>query len=165
MKKMTKQSEKLMDKYERYQRMYQSIAREVAKMSHAKKLKVGAILVKDGRIISMGWNGMPSGFNNKCEDILDSTLTNPEVLHAETNCIAKLAKSSESGCGSLMYVTHPPCIDCAKLIYQSGITEFIYEFDYETEKTTNGIKFLARCGIPVNKVRMRPQGEKNESKE
>ena len=107
------------------------VAETFAELSSAKRLHVGAIVVKDDRIISIGYNGMPSGWDNNCEDIIqhsDDTVTlktKPEVLHAETNAIAKLAKSSESGLDASIFITHAPCLDCAKLIYQSGISSAI----------------------------------------
>ena len=97
-------------------------AETFAELSHARRLHVGAIVVKDDRIISIGYNGMPAGWDNDCEDTIqhsDDTVTlksKPEVLHAETNAIAKLAKSTESGDGAVLFVTHSPCLDCAKLI-------------------------------------------------
>ena len=97
-----------------------------ADLSHARRLHVGAIVVKDDRVISIGYNGMPAGWDNNCEDVIQhsddttSLKTKPEVLHAETNAIAKLAKSNESGLGATMFITHAPCLDCAKLIYQSA---------------------------------------------
>ena len=106
---------------------FMDVAERFAQLSSAKRLQVGAIVVKDDRIISIGYNGMPTGWDNCCEDIIRTdevgfqvTKTKAEVLHAETNAIAKLAKSSESGLGATMFVTHAPCIDCAKLVYQSG---------------------------------------------
>ena len=108
---------------------YMDVAERFAQLSSAKRLQVGAIVVKDDRIISIGYNGMPSGWDNCCEYEVMGDLgshekelkTKPEVLHAESNAIAKLAKSPESGEGATIFVTHSPCIDCAKLIYQSGI--------------------------------------------
>jgi dCMP deaminase len=105
-----------------------AVAETYASLSTAVRLKVGAIVVKDNRVISIGYNGMPSGWDNNCEDEIQypdaegiTLKTKPEVLHAETNAIAKLARSSESGLSVAMFVTHAPCLDCAKLIYQSGI--------------------------------------------
>lgn len=107
-------------------------AETFAELSHARRLHVGAIIVKDDRIISIGYNGMPSGWDNNCEDTLqDGTLkTKPEVLHAETNAIAKLARSSESGLDADLFVTHAPCLDCAKLIYQAGIKRVFFGAAY-----------------------------------
>ena len=104
-----------------------NLATDLAQRSHCVKAQVGAVLTKDTRIISIGYNGMPIGWDNNCEDYygLDlkgnpTLVTKPEVLHAETNAIAKLAKSNESGLGATMFITHAPCLDCAKLIYQSA---------------------------------------------
>ena len=130
---------------------YMDVAERFAQLSSAKRLQVGAIVVKDNRIISIGYNGMPSGWTNECEekDISGSLVTKPEVLHAETNAIAKLARSSESGEGSTLFVTHQPCIDCAKLIYQSGIKTVYYGQPYRSEA---GVNFLKKSNIEVVKV-------------
>lgn len=126
-----------------------------AELSHARRLHVGAIVVKDDRIISIGYNGMPAGWDNNCEDVVqhsdDTTTlkTKPEVLHAETNAIAKLAKSTESGQGATMFITHAPCLDCAKLIYQSGISSVFYRSAYRSD---DGIQFLEQSGVTVNKT-------------
>ena len=130
-------------------------AETFAELSHARRLHVGAIIVKDERIISIGYNGMPSGWDNDCEDAIqhsDDTVTlksKPEVLHAETNAIAKLAKSTESGDGAVLFVTHSPCLDCAKLIFQSGIRSVFYRNSY---RSTDGTTFLERSGIQVTQV-------------
>jgi len=143
---------------------YMEVAKTFANLSTAVRLQVGAIVVKDDRIISIGYNGMPSGWDNVCEepalnvvgvaedrkDIVEPYLkTKAEVLHAESNCIAKLARSPESGEGATIFITHAPCIDCAKLIYQSGIATVYYESDY---RSTQGIDFLNKSGIQVVKV-------------
>lgn len=122
-----------------------------AECSTAVRLKVGAVVVKDDRIISIGYNGMPSGWDNVCENSLEdgSLKTKPEVLHAESNAIAKLARSSESGDGATMFITHAPCMDCAKLIYQSGIREVYYATAY---RCTDGVDFLSKSGISVTKI-------------
>ncbi len=131
------------------------VAETFAELSSAKRLHVGAIVVKDDRIISIGYNGMPSGWDNNCEDTIqhsDDTVTlktKPEVLHAETNAIAKLAKSNESGLDATMFVTHAPCLDCAKLIYQSGINHVLYRNSY---RDTSGVAFLEKSGIKVEKM-------------
>ena len=130
-------------------------AETFAELSHARRLHVGAIVVKDDRIISIGYNGMPAGWDNNCEDTIqhsDDTITlksKPEVLHAETNAIAKLAKSTESGDGAVLFVTHSPCLDCAKLIFQSGIRSVFYRNSY---RSTDGTKFLERSGVTVEQV-------------
>lgn len=134
---------------------FMKVAETFAELSSAKRLHVGAIVVKDDRIISIGYNGMPSGWDNNCEDTIqhsDDTVTlktKPEVLHAETNAIAKLAKSNESGLDATMFVTHAPCLDCAKLIYQSGINHVLYRNSY---RDTSGIAFLEKSGIKVEKM-------------
>jgi len=157
---------------------YMKTAQTFSELSHARRLHVGAIVVKDDRIISIGYNGMPSGWDNDCEDkVWDSGAggwldpeefdakypyedwheeagrnvryglkTKPEVLHAETNAIAKLAKSNESGMGASMFITHAPCLDCAKLIYQSGINSVLYRNAY---RSNEGVEFLIKSGVKV----------------
>ena len=167
---------------------YMKTAEIFSKLSHARRLHVGAIVVKDDRIISIGYNGMPAGWENDCEykDYMSidaggwlnpdeveehwpfeeecrgeeesdshtyirryALKTKPEVLHAETNAIAKLAKSTESGVGATMFITHSPCLDCAKLIYQSGINSVFYSNDY---RSADGIDFLKKSGVNVEKL-------------
>jgi dCMP deaminase len=144
---------------------YMKTAETFAELSHARRLHVGAIVVKDDRIISIGYNGMPAGWDNNCEYEVEEfqteygvgsklvktgeLKTKPEVLHAETNAIAKLAKSNESGMGATMFITHAPCLDCAKLIYQSGIGSVLYRNSY---RDTSGITFLKKSGINVEQV-------------
>ena len=142
---------------EKFVNAYMDVAERFAELSSARRLHVGAIVVKDDRIISIGYNGMPSGWDNNCEDVIpdysDGTSllkTKPEVLHAETNAIAKLAKSNESGMGATMFITHAPCLDCAKLIYQSGISSVLYRDAY---RDTSGITFLEKSGIEVTQVK------------
>jgi dCMP deaminase len=131
---------------------YMKTAEVFAELSHARRLHVGAIIVKDDRIISIGYNGMPAGWDNDCEDVIQhsddttSLKTKPEVLHAETNAIAKLAKSTESGFNATMFITHAPCLDCAKLIYQSGINSVFYRNSY---RSSDGINFLTQSGVTV----------------
>jgi len=146
------------------------VAETFAGLSSARRLHVGAIVVKDDRIISIGYNGTPSGWDNNCEDKIycddgdwseqqlpkDANIwkkyklvTKPEVLHAETNAIAKLAKSTESGNGATLFVTHAPCLDCAKLVYQSGISSVFYRNSYRNE---DGIRFLEKAGVGVEKI-------------
>ncbi len=122
-----------------------------AELSTARRLKVGALVVKDDRIISIGYNGMPKGWDNNCEQELeDGTIkTKPEVLHAETNAIAKLARSVESGLDADLFVTHSPCLDCAKLIYQAGIRRVYYATNYRDD---SGIVFLKNSGVEVTKL-------------
>jgi dCMP deaminase len=131
-------------------------AKLFAELSSARRRKVGAIIVKDDRIISIGYNGMPADWDNNCEDeVVDyfsdrmpiTTLkTKPEVLHAEANAIGKLARSNESGEGATMFVTCAPCMDCAKMIYASGIKEVFYAENYNN---SSGLEFLMRCIISV----------------
>jgi dCMP deaminase len=135
---------------------YMKTAEIFAELSHARRLHVGAIVVKDDRIISIGYNGMPAGWDNNCEfeyknpqTKITELVTRPEVLHAETNAIAKLAKSNESGLGATMFITHAPCLDCAKLIYQSGISSVFYRNSY---RSTDGTAFLERSGVTVEQV-------------
>ena len=132
------------------------IARRTAELSHARRLQVGAVIVKDDKIISIGYNGMPAGWDNDCEDQVYeqdgfhiTLTTKPEVLHAETNAIAKLARSNESGLDSDMFITHGPCLDCAKLIFQSGIKRVFYSEAYRDDA---GIQFLKKSGIDVINV-------------
>jgi dCMP deaminase len=136
---------------------YMDVAERFSKLSTAKRLNVGAIVVKDDRIISIGYNGMPSGWDNECEDVVGQDdvgspvlKSKPEVLHAESNAIAKLARSSESGEGASIFITHSPCIECAKLIYQSGIAKVYYKSTYRSEA---GVTFLNASGIQVEKVK------------
>jgi dCMP deaminase len=125
-----------------------------SQLSSAKRLQVGCVVVKDNTIIGIGYNGMPSGWDNNCEEQIhgeDDTVylkTRPEVLHAETNAIAKIARSTNSSDGASLFVTHAPCIDCAKIIHQSGINSVYYRNTYRSE---DGIEFLKRCGIGVTK--------------
>lgn len=155
---------------EKYLGTYLKTARLFASHSSAVRKKVGAVIVKDDRIISIGYNGMPTGWDNTCEDKIYcddgdwseqllpkeadqwmkyKLVTKPEVIHAESNAIAKLAKSTESGDGASMFITCAPCIDCAKMIYQSGISEVFYGEEYRDSK---GIEFLNKCGITVRKI-------------
>lgn len=147
---------------EKFKKAYMDTAKIFAELSHARRLKVGAIVVKDNRIISIGYNGMPAGWNNDCETesvelysgfegAIHRTVlkTKPEVLHAETNAIAKLAKSTESGDGAAMFITHSPCIECAKLIYQSGIKTVYFGVKY---RDNAGIDFLNKSGIIVSQL-------------
>lgn len=135
---------------------FMDCAERFAQLSTATRAKVGAIIVKNNRIISIGYNGMPSGWNNDCEDTYDDNgvpivRTKPEVLHAETNAIAKVAQSSESSRGSELFCTHLPCMECAKLIHQSGIVTVYYREEYQAAKGT-GKQFLIDSGIEVIKV-------------
>ncbi len=123
------------------------IARAVSKASRAERNRVGAILVKDGNVISFGYNGTPSGFDNSCEDGCGTT--KPEVLHAESNAIAKCAQSTQSSSGATLYVTVAPCFDCAKLIIQAGIKAVYYEEPY---RISAGIELLDIAGILTKQI-------------
>jgi len=155
-------------KLNKFLNAYMDTAKRFAELSTARRAKVGAIIVKDNRIISIGYNGMPAGWDNNCEheDWPDWIKNNPnaprdpayvrltskkEVLHAETNAIAKMARSPESCDGATMFCTHLPCIECAKLIYQSGISYVYYETEYEAAKG-DGKDFLKQCGVAVIKL-------------
>ena len=144
---------------QKYVDMYMDWAARCAQLSHAVRLQVGAVIVKDDSVISYGYNGMPAGWDNNCEDeIIDDTLivtlkTKPEVLHAESNAVAKLARSANSGSGADIFITHAPCLDCAKLIYQAGIRRVWFSTAY---RDTAGINFLKKSGIEVNKIEKGP---------
>jgi dCMP deaminase len=158
--------------------LYMDWAERTAQLSHARRLQVGAVIVKDDSVISYGYNGMPAGWDNDCEnrvwdngaggwlsseeiyeqyphegwheeagrDVRYGLKTKPEVLHAESNAIAKLAKSTNSGLGATMFITHAPCMECAKLIYQSGIGHVLYRNAY---RDSSGIEFLKKSGVEV----------------
>jgi dCMP deaminase len=163
--------------------LYMDWASRTAQLSHARRLQVGAVIVKDDSVISYGYNGMPAGWDNNCEDTewcsaggwlgpeeieegwpyegsyldTDSNImqgryrlkTKPEVLHAEMNSLMKLAKSSSSGNQASLFVTHSPCLECAKGIFQAGIKEVFYREEY---RSNDGIDFLKKCGVKVEKV-------------
>jgi len=167
---------------QKYVEAYMDTAKRFAELSTAKRLHVGAIVVKDDRIISIGYNGMPSGWDNNCEDkewmsdaggwldpdeieerwpFIETSdedgsyigryrlVTKKEVLHAESNAISKLARSNESGLDADLFVTHAPCMDCAKLIYQSGIKRVYFGAAY---RDNAGVEFLKKSGVSVVKV-------------
>jgi dCMP deaminase len=163
---------------QKFKSAFMDVAKRFSELSHARRLHVGAIVVKDDRIISIGYNGMPAGWDNDCEDriypnkhagdfeqhydefdtmfpLVDEnneryTLkTKPEVLHAERNALDKLAKSNEGGLGAMMFVTHAPCLECAKSIYGAGISHVFYRESY---RSNDGIQFLEKCGINVEQV-------------
>lgn len=139
---------------EKYKLAHMKVAEIYAQLSSAIRLQVGAIVVKDNRVISIGYNGMPSGWTNECEytrvdDVGTSFKSKPEVLHAETNAIAKLARSNESGLDADLFITHAPCLDCAKLIYQSGISNVYYRNTY---RETTGVDFLKKSGVTVEQI-------------
>ena len=145
-----------------------------AELSTARRLQVGCVIVKDNTIIGIGYNGMPSGWDNNCENIefvlkeecqaTDELMrengfretahgwsrlkSKAEVLHAESNAIAKVSRSTNSSEGAAMFITHAPCLECAKMIYQSGIKEVYYKHDYRSDA---GINFLKQCEVKVNK--------------
>ena len=140
----------------KYINAYMQTAQVFAELSHARRLHVGAIVVKEDRIVSIGYNGMPAGWDNNCEDEIwnvhdgDYTLkTKPEVLHAEMNALMKLAKSTESGNGADLFITHAPCLDCAKGIFQAGIARVWFGTAY---RDTAGIDFLKKSNIQVTQV-------------
>jgi len=134
---------------------FMQTAETFAQCSTAIRLKVGCVIVKDDTIIGIGYNGMPSGWSNDCENYIqhsDDTVslkTKPEVLHAETNAIAKVSRSTNSSDNSILFVTHAPCLDCAKLIYQSGIKSVYYRNQY---RSNDGIEFLNKCEVPTTKI-------------
>ena len=167
---------------DKFIKLYMDWARRCAELSHARRLHVGAVIVKDDTVISYGYNGMPAGWDNNCEDqvwdkgaggwlspeeieeqypyegwhegagrnVRYGLKTKPEVLHAESNAIAKLAKSNNSGSGADLFVTHMPCLDCAKLIYQSGISRVWYGENYRDD---SGVKFLEKSGVEVKQIK------------
>jgi dCMP deaminase len=127
---------------------YMKTAYSFSECSTAKRLKVGAVLVKDNNIISFSYNGTPYNWSNICED--ENNVTLPEVIHAETNLLIKLARNGNSSAqGSTMFVTHSPCFQCAKLIYQAGIKEIYYSQQYRCK---DGIEFLQKMGIQVSQL-------------
>lgn len=141
---------------------HMKVAEVYAQLSSAQRLKVGCVAVKNDTIIGIGYNGMPSGWDNKCEvdisEVVDidgrsvtpaQNVTRPEVLHAETNCLAKISRSTNSSEDAYLFVTHAPCLQCAKLIYQSGIKSIFYRNDY---RDSSGLEFLKKCKVEVNKL-------------
>jgi len=177
---------------QKYVDMYMDWAARCAQLSHAVRLQVGAVIVKDDSVISYGYNGMPAGWDNNCEDKefmdrgaggwldpqeieecwpFEETIvvandnesfeidrryrlkTKPEVLHAESNAVAKLARSANSGSGADIFITHAPCLDCAKLIYQAGIRRVWFGTAY---RDTAGVDFLKKSGIEITKIEKGP---------
>lgn len=144
----------------KFKEAYMDVAERFSRLSHAKKLKVGAIIVKDNRIISIGYNGMPSGWDNACENLIIYEGSHPnhelcskkEVLHAETNAIAKVAKSNESCDNAAIFCTHEPCLECAKIIMQSGITSVYYRYTYKSNNYGSGLDFLKQSNIHVESI-------------
>ena len=160
---------------QRFINLYMDWAERLSQMSYAKRLQVGAVIVRDDSVISYGYNGSPSGWDNNCEDKIYclsrdfngnylpgaekeyphedefgryKLKTKPEVLHAEMNALMKLAKSNRSGDNAAIFITHAPCMECAKGIYSAGITEVVYRNEY---RSTDGVYFLRKCGIKVSK--------------
>lgn len=133
------------EKQLRYDEAYLRMAKEWATLSHCNRKQVGAIIVKDRMIISDGYNGTPSGFDNCCED--EQGLTQWHVLHAEANAILKVARSTQSCENATLYITLSPCKDCSKLIHQSGIKRVVYAKDY---RDTSGVDFLIKAGVEVD---------------
>ena len=143
---------------QKFIRYFSNVAEVTSKLSHAKKLRVGCIIVKDNRILSVGYNGTPSGWDNECENIISDVWeepdlhnleTKPEVLHAEANALMKLCSSTESSKDADLFITHAPCMHCAKLIYQAGIKNVYYINEYRSDE---GIRFLEKSGVKVCRV-------------
>lgn len=137
------------NKLNKYDKAYLRIAKEWSLLSYCKRKQVGAIIVKDRMIISDGYNGTPSGFENCCED--EDGLTRWDVLHAEANAILKVARSTQSCEGATLYITLSPCKECSKLIHQSGIKRVVYQNGYRDDA---GIVFLTKAGIEVQQVQV-----------
>jgi len=137
---------------------HMNVAEVYAKLSSAKRLQVGAIVVKDDKVLSIGYNGTPAGWDNNCEyeaalgfgDVVPPLIrTKPEVIHAEMNALGKLAKSNETSDGAVIYITHAPCFECAKLIHITGISKVYYRNSY---RNNDGIEFLNKCNIEVTQL-------------
>jgi dCMP deaminase len=134
---------------------FMDTAERFAQLSTAKRLQVGAVVVKDNRIISIGYNGMPAGWTNECEETIHGeddtvyTKTKDEVIHAEANSILKLARDGERADGSSLFCTHAPCIQCAKMIYGAGISKVYYREAYRDDL---GVQFLKKCGVEVENL-------------
>ena len=135
------------EKQLRYDKAYLKMALEWGKLSHCKRRQVGALIVKDKMIISDGYNGTPTGFDNNCED--EENYTRWYVLHAEANAITKVSSSTQSSKGATLYVTLSPCRDCSKLIFQAGIIRVVY---YEEYKDRSGLDFLIEGGVDVTQI-------------
>ncbi|OED43954.1 CMP deaminase [Flavobacteriaceae bacterium (ex Bugula neritina AB1)] len=131
----------------KYDKAYLRIAREWGKLSHCKRKKVGAVIVKDRMIISDGFNGTPTGFENPCED--EDGYTKWYVLHAEANAISKVASSTQSCKGATLYITLSPCKECSKLIHQAGIKRIVYQTNY---KDNSGLVFLEKAGVEIEQI-------------
>jgi dCMP deaminase len=135
---------------------HMEVAEVYAKLSSATRLKVGCVIVKNDTIIGIGYNGMPSGWDNVCEDeeyeedgFHITSKTKKEVIHAEINAISKVARSTNSSNGAYMFITHAPCMECSKALYQSGIKKIFYKNEY---RDLSGIEFLKTCAVEVEKV-------------
>ncbi|MBI1315455.1 CMP deaminase [bacterium] len=137
------------EKQQQYDRAYLRMALEWSKLSYCRRRQVGSLIVKDRMIISDGYNGTPSGFENDCED--EEGLTRWYVLHAEANAILKVAGSTHSCRGATLYLTLSPCRDCSKLIHQAGIVRLVYLHAY---KDTSGLEFLIKAGVQIDKVEL-----------
>lgn len=135
------------NKQRKYDVAYLRMAREWSKLSYCERKQVGALIVKDKMIISDGYNGTPTGFENICED--DEGYTKWYVLHAEANAILKVASSTQSCQGATLYITMSPCKECSKLVHQSGITRVVYQNAY---KDNSGISFLERAGVAIEHI-------------
>jgi dCMP deaminase len=145
----------------KFDNVHMRVAEVYSEVSSARRLQVGCVIVKNNTIIGIGYNGMPSGWDNNCEDEIGEVIngankiveirlkTKPEVLHAESNALAKVARSTNSSEGATLYVTHAPCLECSKLIYQSGINSVFYRNEY---RDSAGINFLNKCEVHVNKI-------------
>ena len=134
-------------KQERYDRAYMRMASEWSRLSHCQRKKVGALIVKEGMIISDGYNGTPTGFPNDCEDV--NGLTHWYVLHAEANAIMKVARSTNNALGATLYLTHSPCKECSKLILQAGIKRLVYLDAY---KDPSGLELLENGGVLIQRL-------------
>ena len=139
-----------MDKIKKYDIAYLKMAETWGKLSYCKRRQVGAIIVKNRMIISDGYNGTPTGFENVCED--EENYTKWYVLHAEANAILKVASSTQSCDGATLYVTLSPCRECSKLIHQSGISRVVYS---EAYKDLSGVEFLKKAGVKVNHISLK----------
>ena len=130
--------------------LYMRLAETVSSASYATRLKVGAVAVKDQRILSIGYNGTPPGSDNSCEiEVNGSLVTKPDVIHAEANCVFKMARDGQSALGADMFVTTAPCMECAKILFASGFGRVWYRHQY---RDSSGIDFLREHGVEVNKV-------------
>lgn len=140
---------------DKFQKAHMRAAEVYAELSSARRLHVGCVIVKNDTIIGIGYNGMPSGWDNNCEtetyidDFHIEMVTKPEVIHAEANALAKVTKSTNSSEGAHLFVTHAPCLDCAKQIYQAGISHVYYRNNYKSEV---GLDFLQKCNVHIKRV-------------